>query len=270
MSRQCKAQPKSLRWTVPGVVIALLLVGCTVTNLAQEADLAADATVQGPSHMPTEEPGPIVDFSVQDFSGREVRLSDYRGQVVLVNFWATWCSPCREEMPLLQEYYQAHRDRGFILVGINVSGRPDEVAAFVEEAGYSFPIWLDPPGKVLIDLGVHGLPASLLVDAEGHRRKLWVGPLTRELLDAEVTPYLLQPTGYMPGSQPLGFIHLSTLVARSQPAPAGRPHCQERQCRPGPGSDTPAPTATPGRQARFAPIPMPASRPAPGSRRRWT
>jgi hypothetical protein len=97
-------------------------------------------------------------------------------------------------MPVLQEYYLAHREQGFVLVGVNVSGRPDEVAAFVEEAGYVFPIWLDPPGDVLIDLGVRGLPASLLVDEEGHVRDLWVGPLTRELLDAEVTPRLPQPT----------------------------------------------------------------------------
>ena len=95
---------------------------------------------------------------------------------------------------MLQEYYLAHREQGFILVGVNVGGRPDEVATFVEEAGYTFPIWLDPPGNVLIDLGVHGLPISLLVDEEGHMRKLWIGPLTRELLDTEVTPNLSQPT----------------------------------------------------------------------------
>jgi thiol-disulfide isomerase/thioredoxin len=137
-----------------------------------------------------EAPGPPIDFSIQDISGRSVQLSDHRGRVVLVNFWATWCSPCRDEMPILQDYYLDHKDEGFVLVGVNVSGRPQEVATFVEEAGYVFPIWLDPPGNVLIDLGVNGLPASLLVDEEGRLREQWVGPLSPPLLEAEVTPLI--------------------------------------------------------------------------------
>jgi thiol-disulfide isomerase/thioredoxin len=135
--------------------------------------------------------GPLIDFSIKDLSGQPVQLSDHRGEVVLVNFWATWCSPCREEMPILQEYYLDHRDEGFVLVGVNVSGRPEEVAAFVEDNGYVFPIWLDPPGNILIDLGINGLPASLLVDAEGHLHKRWIGPLSPSLLEIEVTPLLV-------------------------------------------------------------------------------
>jgi thiol-disulfide isomerase/thioredoxin len=145
----------------------------------------------GQAPTPTEEPGPVIDFTVKDLSGQSVSLSDLRGKVVLVNFWATWCPPCKEEMPLLQEYYLAHREDNFVLVGVNVSGRPEEVAAYVEEAGYVFPIWLDPPGNVLIDMGAQGLPISLLVDSGGHLRKRWIGPLTREVLEAEITPLLL-------------------------------------------------------------------------------
>lgn len=145
----------------------------------------------------TEEPGaeveelsPSLDFSLKDLSGRPVQLSDLRGEVVLVNFWATWCPPCREEMPLLQEYYLAHEAEGFTLVGVNVSDRPEAAARFVEENGYVFKVWLDPPGNVLIDLGINGLPVSLLVDEEGRLRESWIGPLTSEVLEAEVTPLL--------------------------------------------------------------------------------
>jgi cytochrome c biogenesis protein CcmG/thiol:disulfide interchange protein DsbE len=180
-----------LQWVALGAIIALLLVGQVLASRQVQEERSA---VTPPTGTPTEEPGPIIDFTVQDLSGQSVRLSDYRGKVVLVNFWATWCSPCKEEMPILEEYYLEHRDQGFTLVGVNVSDRPDDVAAFVEEADYTFPIWLDPPGNVLIDLRVNGLPASLLVDTEGRLRQKWVGPLTPETLGNEISPLLPPPT----------------------------------------------------------------------------
>lgn len=143
---------------------------------------------------PSPTPQPTVDFVVEDVNEREVHLSDYRGSVVLVNFWATWCSPCKEEMPILDAYYQAYKDAGVVLLGVNVSDRPDEAAAFFEEAGYSFPLAFDPPGNVLIDLGARGLPVSLLVDEDGHLLEKWVGPLTREMLEEAVTPLLAAPS----------------------------------------------------------------------------
>lgn len=137
-----------------------------------------------------EGPSAPLDFTLQDLSGREVALSQYHGQVVLLNFWATWCPPCREELPLLEDYYLAHADQGFVLIGVNVSDRPEAVAGFVEEGDYRFPIWLDPPGNVLMELGLNGLPASLLLDREGQVRQTWIGPLTEEILAQEVTPLL--------------------------------------------------------------------------------
>lgn len=144
-----------------------------------------------------EPPGPAqaspplpVDFTVKDLAGAPVSLSDFRGQVVLVNFWATWCSPCKEEMPFLDAYYRQHQSQGFVLLGVNVSDRPEEAAAFVKQQGYSYPILFDSPGNVLIDLGIQGLPASLLVDREGALVSRWLGPLTAEMLDSEVMPHL--------------------------------------------------------------------------------
>jgi thiol-disulfide isomerase/thioredoxin len=148
---------------------------------------------------PSESPGPAqaspplaVDFTVKDMAGEPVSLSDFRGQVVLVNFWATWCSPCKEEMPVLDAYYRQYQPQGFLLLGINVSDRPEEATAFVKQQGYSYPILFDPPGNVLIDLGIQGLPASLLVDREGGLVTRWLGPLTAEMLDLEVMPHLAE------------------------------------------------------------------------------
>lgn len=154
---------------------------------AATATLAATAMLAA---TPTATPAPPLDFTVQNLAGDPIHLSDYRGQVALVNFWATWCAPCKEEMPILDAYYQDHHESGFVLLGINVSDRPNEAAAFFDEAGYTFPILFDPPGNVLIEMGLRGLPSSIVVNAEGHRVKTWIGPLTREMLDEDVTPLL--------------------------------------------------------------------------------
>ena len=170
----------------PVAKLLLLLLGLLV--------IAALILKPGPDPEP---PGPaqasppaLVDFTVKDLAGKPVSLSDFRGQVVLVNFWATWCSPCKEEMPILDAYYRQHQPQGFLLLGINVSDRPEEAAAFVKQHGYSYPILFDPPGNVLLDLGIQGLPASLLVDREGGLVTRWLGPLTFEMLDPKVLPQL--------------------------------------------------------------------------------
>ncbi|TLN08520.1 TlpA family protein disulfide reductase [bacterium] len=137
-----------------------------------------------------EEQAPELDFTVKKLDGSPVALSSLRGQVVLVNFWATWCTPCKEEMPLLQAYYDAHKEDGFVLVGINVSDDVEDAQAFISQYGYTFPVWSDAAGNVLIDLNMNGLPASLVVDAQGRLVKRWIGPLAQEDLDQVITPLL--------------------------------------------------------------------------------
>ncbi|WP_236709974.1 TlpA family protein disulfide reductase [Longilinea arvoryzae] len=131
---------------------------------------------------------PEIDFTVKDLSGASVTLSSLHGKVVLVNFWATWCSPCKEEMPLLQAYYDAHKAEDFTLVAVNVSDDVEDAQAFIAQNGYTFPVWSDPPGNVLIDLNMNGLPASLVIDAQGKLVKRWIGPLAQEDLDDVITP----------------------------------------------------------------------------------
>jgi cytochrome c biogenesis protein CcmG/thiol:disulfide interchange protein DsbE len=193
MSAQ-KMGTKRSWWKYALALIVLVLIALAInsqTHVVQFGVLGGSSPTATDATAEEEDLGPPIDFSIQDLSGQPVRLSDHLGKVVLVNFWATWCSPCREEMPFLQDYYADHMDQGFVLIGINVSERPEEVARYVEEAGYIFPIWLDPPGNILIDLRVNGLPASLLIDREGHLRRKWIGPLTEDLLEVEITPLLL-------------------------------------------------------------------------------
>ncbi len=123
------------------------------------------------------------DFALQAIDGSEVSLSDYRGDVVLVNFWATWCPPCRAEIPDLEAAYQARRDDGFVVLGINVEEPREAVAPFAQAIGMSYPVLLDRGGQVMKMYRAPGLPISLILDRDGVIRVRHVGFLTREQLE---------------------------------------------------------------------------------------
>ena len=123
------------------------------------------------------------DFAYTDLAGAEQALSELRGKVVLVNVWATWCGPCRMEMPSMQRVYEEFADDGFEILAVSIDAAPGErdasgnlggdVSAFAEELGLTFPILLDPTGSVQRTYQTTGVPESFLVDAEGViRRKL--------------------------------------------------------------------------------------------------
>jgi thiol-disulfide isomerase/thioredoxin len=127
--------------------------------------------------------------------GGSVRIEDYAGQTVLVNFWATWCPPCKAEMPELEAYYQDYRDQGFTMLAVN-SGDPAEMAeGFIERAGYSFPVGVDPDGRTSQAFGVNGLPTSIIYGPDGEVVYRHVGAISREVLEAEVTPLLAGAAG---------------------------------------------------------------------------
>ncbi|HEY9122564.1 MAG TPA: TlpA disulfide reductase family protein [Brevefilum sp.] len=138
----------------------------------------------------TPTPKPPIDLTLKDLEGETVHLRDLRGEVVLVNYWASWCSPCRDEMPILEDFYKAHRGEGFTLLSINVSESAEDAAEYIKANGFSFPVWSDPTGDTMIALGINGLPASLLLDEKGSLMRVWFGPLTQEMLDETVLPLL--------------------------------------------------------------------------------
>jgi peroxiredoxin len=110
-------------------------------------------------------------IQVQTLEGREIALADLRGQVVLVNFWATWCGPCRIEMPGFQRVYEAYRDRGFTIVGLSTDiGSPDLVRAFVARHELTFPIASAGPATQRAFGGIPALPMSFLIDRDGRIR----------------------------------------------------------------------------------------------------
>ena len=116
------------------------------------------------------------DFTLPMPGGKSFRLSDHRGKAVLVNFWATWCPPCREEMPAMERLYQSYKDRGLVLVAISLDTDSSLAAPFVHEKKLTFPIALDPKAEVANKYGVRALPSSFVVDRKGTMTALALGP----------------------------------------------------------------------------------------------
>jgi thiol-disulfide isomerase/thioredoxin len=147
------------------VLLGLLLGLAGVSGAAQEA------------HLPVWTGGPTPPLAVTDLDGRPHALTDYRGKVVLVNFWATWCAPCREELPSLERLRDALRGRPFEVLAVNVNEGESRVRRFLAEVPLRLPVLLDRDGDAQRAWRVRGLPATFLLDAEGSIRSWYLGEL---------------------------------------------------------------------------------------------
>jgi cytochrome c biogenesis protein CcmG/thiol:disulfide interchange protein DsbE len=155
------------------LIVALLVAGCSAASEAS----AKQGVSQGRYAL---------DFTLEALDGNEASLSDYAGSVVLVNFWATWCPPCRDEIPHFEEASRMYRDEGLVVLGVNFQESAAEVEPFVERLGVTYPILLDESGRVAKEYRAVGLPTSVLVDRDGviqvrHSGYLSEGQLERYL-----------------------------------------------------------------------------------------
>jgi thiol-disulfide isomerase/thioredoxin len=116
------------------------------------------------------------DFLLETLDGGTLRLSDLQGKAVLVNFWATWCQPCRSELPHLVAAYNRYRQEGLEIVAVNLQEDEDTIAGFVEEFGMQFPVVIDRSGDVADKFRVIGVPTSFFIDRSGVVRTIYTGP----------------------------------------------------------------------------------------------
>jgi peroxiredoxin len=129
--------------------------------------IPAHAASEGQTLPKVGQPFPAPDFNLKGEDGKNYRLSDYRGKVVVLNFWATWCPPCREEMPSMERAWQKMRGKGVVILAVNVGENADTVFEFTGNYPVSFPLPLDKDGKVIRDYPVTGLPTTYIISPEG-------------------------------------------------------------------------------------------------------
>jgi len=152
---------------------ALVVAAVLVISLG---DAAADP-FQELSLIRPPKPTRAPDFAVRTLAGGTMALQEHRGTVVFLNFWATWCPPCKEEMPSMERLYRRFKDRGFTILAISIdAGDPGKVAAFVKALDLTFPIGLDPRTEVANRYGIRGLPGSFLIDRSGEIAAIAIGP----------------------------------------------------------------------------------------------
>ncbi|MGH7181974.1 MAG: peroxiredoxin family protein [Nitrospiraceae bacterium] len=127
------------------------------------------------------------DFRLPDLEGKSQSLSQYRGKIVLLNFWATWCKPCTTEMPAMQTVYDKLRDKGFVVLAVNELEDDAKVREHIKQYGHTFPVLMDRDNKVANQFGVFGLPVSVFIDQEGRVQEyIKGGLLTEQKIDETV------------------------------------------------------------------------------------
>ena len=133
---------------------------------------------------------PVEDFRLTDLDGKTHSLSQYRGKIILLNFWATWCKPCTTEMPAMQACYDKLREKGFVVLAINELEDDAKVREHIKQHGHTFPVLMDRDNKVANQFGVFGLPVSVFVDEKGVVQEYIKGGLLTEQKIQEVVDRL--------------------------------------------------------------------------------
>lgn len=179
------------------VLAGLVLAACGETTptgtglVAPSGQITPASTVAPDINTPTDAPRPASeqirignvapDFSLKTLDNQTIKLSQFRGKPVLINFWATWCVPCTTELPLLVQTYQANQDK-LVILGVNIKEDAATVEARVKSVGITYPVGLDNSGDVTDRYQVRGYPTSLFVDKNGVIQRITVGPLTEDTI----------------------------------------------------------------------------------------
>ncbi|MDP6549112.1 MAG: TlpA disulfide reductase family protein [Dehalococcoidia bacterium] len=130
------------------------------------------------------------EFSLELLDGSTVTLTGLRGKAVLLDFWASWCPPCRQEAPILAQVYLEYQDRGVEFIGVDIWDRRDDAEAYLERYGVTYPNGIDARGTIAIDYGVRGIPEKFLIDGGGALVKKFVGPMSANSLRAALDDLL--------------------------------------------------------------------------------
>lgn len=174
---------------LPLIVLGIGLILIAAAAYFLLPDISASSSTLDAIPVKVDYPAP--ELTLTNLEGNPASLADYRGKVVLVNLWATWCPPCKEEMPALESFHRKHAGDGFTIVAINDGDPTADVVQFVKDYGLTFPVWLDPTyvatEKAFKTLN---LPSSFVIDRSGQIVLSWVGGINLRTLEKYVTPII--------------------------------------------------------------------------------
>jgi thiol-disulfide isomerase/thioredoxin len=175
-----RRQQRSFPWFPIGLGLFLIVMAILILTSPKSDGNAANLS----SVVPVEVNFNAPELSLQNINGQTESFADFRGSVVLVNNWATWCPPCKAEMPTLAAYHNEHASEGFTIIAI------ESVSQFASDYNLKFPVWLDPDGASLRAFGNGTLPNSYVIDRAGTVRFAWTGEISQDMLEKYVTPLL--------------------------------------------------------------------------------
>lgn len=185
-----KGEFVSGRWLVIGAFVALLalLLGAMAVVMARrEPGSFGGFGINSASREVEVKPKPAPELGVVSLDGEPLRLADFRGRVVILNFWASWCPPCKEEAAALEAAWRAESERGVTFIGINIWDAEADARGFLRQYGVTYPNAIEGGGRLAIEYGVTGIPETFGINAEGVVVKRWVGPLKTA---SEVTGFI--------------------------------------------------------------------------------
>jgi len=186
---------ESKPFVLPGKILPIFLLGSGLVLIAVSAYfIFQNYSSTNFSTVPVKVSYPAPELTLMDTQGVSRSFAEYRGRVVLVNLWATWCPPCKEEMPALQSFYDEHKEQGFVVIAINDGDPLEDVLQFVKDYRLTFPVWLDPTYIATEQaFKTLNLPSSFVIDRDGTIQLQWVGGISRAMLDKHVSPLIKEP-----------------------------------------------------------------------------
>jgi len=176
------------------VGVVLILVGIALFLLWSGFQSLSNFTTDSDngSAVPVAVNYPAPQLDLQSLDGKNEALADFHQDVLLVNNWATWCPPCKAEMPTLEAYYESHSAQNFMIIAVEAGEARDAVSQFAQSHALKFHVWLDPQNASLAVFKNASLPNSYVIDRTGMVRYAWTGPISRSVLEKYITPLLTQ------------------------------------------------------------------------------